>query len=227
MKAPVEMPTMYVAQQSFEIQRVDYGAPEASGRVAGVQAGFPLWGASYTLGRMTEDYSDIWQAFIRGLRGATRRFIAYDLTRLYPREHPDGFAAFPGFTGAASSWSQSINSDGDAQLTLHLGASGAGVILSQGDHIDFRYNATESAVAGLAWRALVTVTAAATANGSGDLTVTVEPPVPDAVPGTAVAHIDQPGCVMALVVDQSNFGPKDRLYSINGGQIVGVQDLRS
>lgn len=227
MKAPISMPTNYVAQQSFEIQRVDFVSPEASGRLNGVQAGFPLWGAIYTLGRMPQANSDEWQAFGRNLRGATRRFIAYDLTRLYPRDYPDGFGAFGAFTGAASSWSQTINSDGDARLTLNLGAAAAGLVLNQGDNIDFRYNATETAVSGLAWRALVSVTAAATANGSGTLTVTVEPPVPDAVPGSAVAHLDQPGCVMALVVDQSNFGPKDRLYSINGGQLVGIQDIRS
>lgn len=227
MKAPVEMPTMYVAQQQFEPQRVDYMSPEASGRVNGVQAGFPLWGGVWTLGRMPEDNSDEWRAFIRGMRGATRRFIGRDLTRQYPKEYPDGFGAFGAFTGAASSWSQSINSDGDCRLTLHLGAAAAGLVLSQGDGIDFRYSATETAVSGLAWRALVAVTAPGTANGSGDVTVTVEPPIPDAVPGSAVAHLDQPGVTMALIVDQTSFGPVDRLYSIQGGQITGVQDIRS
>jgi hypothetical protein len=67
----------------------------------------------------------------------------------------------------------------------------------------------------------------ATADGSGDLTVIVEPPVPSAVPDTAVAHIDEPGCTMALVIDQTSLGPIDRLYSINGGQITAVQDIRA
>lgn len=227
MKAPIAMLSDYVAQQTFELQRVDYGAPEASGRIGGVQAGFPLWAAVYTLGRMPEADSDQWRAWLTGLRGATRRFIAHDLARLYPRQHPDGFGAFGSFTGAASGWSSSVNSDGDCELELNLGTDAAGLVLSQGDYIDFRYSATETAVSGLAWRAMVRVVAAATADGSGDVTVTVEPPVPDAVPDAAVAHLDQPGCIMALVVDQTNLGPVDRLYSINGGQIVGVQDIRS
>jgi hypothetical protein len=220
------MPTMYVALQQFELQRIDYSAPEASGRVAGVQAGFPLWGAVWTLGRMPQENSDEWRAWVAGQRGATRRFIGRDLARQYPREYPDGFGAFSGFTGAASSWSEAINSDGDSRLTLHLGASAAGLILSQGDGIDFRYNATETAIAGLAWRAFVRVVTGATANGSGDITVTVEPPVPSAVPGSAVAHIDEPGCTMALVTDQTSLQAVDRLYSITGGQITGVQDIR-
>lgn len=227
MKSPVAMPTMYVAQQQFELQRVDYAAPEANGRVGGVQAGFPLWSAVWTLGRMPEDNSDEWRAWISNLRGATRRFIGFDLSRLYPKQYPDGFGAFGAFTGTAADWSETINADGDSELTLNLGAAAAGLVLSQGDCIDFRYDATEEAIAGLPWRALVRVVEGGTANGSGDVTVIVEPPVPSAVPDTAVAHLDQPGCTMALVTDQSNVGAIDRLYSINGGQITGIQDIRS
>lgn len=221
------MPDMYVAQQQFAIQRVDFTAPEASGRVAGVQAGFPLWLGVWTLGRMPEDNSDEWEAFLDGMRGATRRFIGFDLKRRYPKLYPDGFAAFPTFTGAASSWSSSINSDGDCELTLHLGAAAAGLVLSKRDGIDFRYDATEDAVSGLPWRAFVRVVAPGTANGSGDVTVKVEPPIPSAVPSDAVAHLDQPGCTMTMVIDQTNVGPIDRLYSIQGGQLTGVQDIRS
>jgi hypothetical protein len=143
MKAPVEMPTMYVALQSFKLQRVDYLSPEASGRIGAVQAGAPLWAAVWTLGRMPEDNSDEWEAFLDSQRGATRRFIGRDLKRQYPKLYPDGFGAFGAFTGAASSWSQTINSDGDARLTLNLGAAAAGLVLSKRDGIDFRYSATE------------------------------------------------------------------------------------
>jgi hypothetical protein len=226
-KAAIEMPTMYVAQQQFSLQRVDYMAPEASGRIGGVQSGMPLWSGVWTLGRMPEDNSDEWEAFVDGLRGATRRFIGRDLKRQYPKLYPDGFGAFGAFTGQASSWSQSINSDGDCLLTLHLGAAAAGLTLSKRDGIDFRYTATETSVAGLGWRALVRVVSGGTADGSGVVTVTVEPPIPTAVPDIATAHIEQPGCVMVLVGDQSSLGPIDRLYSINGGQIGGVQDIRS
>jgi hypothetical protein len=227
MKAPVEMPTMYVAQQQFELQRVDYSAPEASGRIGGVQAGPPLWSAVWTLGRMPEDNSDEWRAWLAAQRGATRRFIGRDLARQYPKLYPDGFGDFGSFTGAASDWSETIQADGDSALTLNLGVDAAGLVLSIGDYIDFRWTATEDSVSGLPWRALVRVVEAGTANGSGDVTVIVEPPIPTAVPDTAVAHIDQPGCVMVLVTDQSTLGAIDRLYSIQGGQISAFQDLRA
>jgi hypothetical protein len=217
------MPTMYVAQQQFEIQRVDYAAPEASGRIGGVQAGFPLWSMVSTLGRMPVANSDEWRAFFSSMRGQTRRFIGFPLDRVLPKSYLD--AGLPGgFAGDASSWSETINSDGDSLLTLN--GLPASFILSQGDYIDFRYTATETAVAGLPWRALVRVVVGATASGGGVATVTVEPPVPTAVPGSAVAHVDNPGCVMAMVLDQSNLGPVDRLYSIDGGQIMAIQDIR-
>lgn len=224
MKSPVDMPTSYVGQQQFELQRVDYMAPEASGRIGGVQAGFPLWLAVYTLGRMPIENSDEWRAFLSGQRGQTRRFVGFPLERTLPREYMD--TGLPGgFSGAASSWSSSINADGDCELTLN-GLPG-GFVISPGDYIDFRYDATEDSIAGLPWRALVRSTETGTASGGGVATFVVEPPVPTAVPGSAVAHLDNPGCTMAIVLDDTNLGPVDRLYSIQGGQITAIQDLRA
>jgi hypothetical protein len=57
--------------------------------------------------------------------------------------------------------------------------------------------------------------------------VTCEPPIPSAVPNTAVAHLDNPKCVMALVTDQSKLNGIDRSLGIRGGQIVGIQDIRA
>lgn len=226
MKSPVEMPDEYVALQSFELQRIDYQAPEASGRIGGVQAGFPLWSAAYTLGRMPADNSDEWRAWLSGMRGATRRFIGRDIARQLPKSClEDGLPA--GFDGAASDWTETINADGDSELALELGASAAGLVLSQGDYVDFRWSATETSISGLPWRALVRVVEGGTADGSGNVTVVVEPPVPSAVPDTAVAHLDEPGCIMVMILDQTSLEPIDRLYSILGGTIAAVQDIRA
>lgn len=226
MKAPAEMPDMYVALQSFEPQRIDYGAPEASGRVAGVQAGFPLWYAVWTLGRMPEANSDEWRAWHLSMRGATRRFIGRDIARPLPKQYlTSGLPV--GFDGEADDWSETINADDDSELTLNLGVTGAGVVLSVGDYIGFKWTATETSVAGLEWRAVVRVVEGGTADGSGDVTVVVEPPVPSCVPDTATAHLNQPGCIFALVLDNSSLEAIDRLYSIGGGQITAIQDLRA
>jgi hypothetical protein len=225
MKSPSTMPDMYVGSQSFELERVDYGAPEASGSLGGVQAGFPRWLASYFFSRMPLVNSDEWRAWLSAQRGATRRFIARDIARPLPRQYMDAGALPGGFDGECSDWSETINADGDSELSLE--GLPVGLILSQGDYIDFRYDATEDAIAGLPWRALVRVVEGGTADGSGDVTVVVEPPVPSAVPSDAVAFIKDTGCIMALVLDQTSLEPVDRLYAVLGGTISAAQDIRA
>lgn len=225
MKAPSTMPDMYVGTQSFELLRVDYAAPEASGRVGGVQAGFPLWQANWSFSRMPLVNSDEWRAWLTGMRGATRRFIGQDIARQLPREYMDAGALPGGHSGACSDWSETINADGDSELTLQ--GLPAGLILSQGDYVDFRYDATEEAIEDLPWRALVRVVEGGTADGSGNVTVIVEPPVPTAVPDTATAHVKDTGCIMTLVLDQTSLEPVDRLYAILGGTISAIQDIRA
>jgi hypothetical protein len=102
----------------------------------------------------------------------------------------------------------------------------AGFVLGVGDYIGYRYTATDAGVAGLTWHALTRVVAGATASGAGAVTVTCEPPIPGAVPNTAVAYLDTPKCVMVLIGDQSSLDAIDRREAIRGGQLAAVQDLR-
>lgn len=225
MKAPLTLPTSGMARQRFEIERQDFLAPEASGRIGGVQGGFPRWLAEWTIGRVGTAKSDELRAFWSQLRGALRRFVGRDLARPLPLAHIDGLPV--GFDGSATSWSENITADADSELTLHLGAAAAGLVLTPGDYVGFKYDATEASVAGLPWRALVRVVEGATADGSGVVTVVVEPPVPACVPATAIAHLDEPGCIMALVTDKSNLDAIDRRLAISSGTITAVEDLRS
>ena len=82
-------------------------------------------------------------------------------------------------------------------------------------------------VAGLTWHACVRVVAGDTADGSGDLTVTCEPPVPSAVPSDATAYLNEPACVMALVIGQSSLNAIEPGSIMQGGQITGIQDIRA
>lgn len=230
MKSPIEMPTSGASLQSFEIQRVDFAAPEASGRIGGVQAGFPLWAGEWTIGRIGTDRSDDFRAFLSEIRGATRRFLARDLARPYPKAHISGFSGMTragggSFDGTATSWSESIDSNDDSNISLTNLPTG--FTLSKGDYIGFRWTATESAIAGLTWHALVRVVVGDTTDVSGNLTVRCEPPVPSAVPGTATAYLDRPACVMALIIDQSKLDPIDRRLAVRGGTITGIQDIRA
>src|SRR5947208_3317843 len=101
MKAPLEMPTDFYSQVDFDIQRVDYSAPEASGRLGGVQAGFPLFVGTWTIDVVGQAESDAIVAFKDQMRGQTRRFLGRDLTRLYPKQYPAGFAGMVRAGGGA------------------------------------------------------------------------------------------------------------------------------
>jgi hypothetical protein len=124
-KAPLTMPARSVGRQRFELQRQDYAAPEASGRIGGVQAGFPLWSGVWTLAEMRPEKSDEWRAFLAQIRGATRRFYGRDLKRPYPK--PRTRAGLPGLTragggafdGSAAAWSETITTDGDSDSDAH------------------------------------------------------------------------------------------------------------
>jgi len=232
MKAPLEMPTSGASQQEFEPQRVDYGAPEASGRIGGVQAGFPLWMGVWTIGRIGAAKSDDFRAFMLELRGATRRFLGRDLGRPYPKEHIGGFAGMTragggAFDGTALDWSETINADGDSEVTLT--GLPAGLVLSTGDYIGFTWAATDDDVAGLDWHAPVRIIrdGGGTADGTGEVTVKSEPPIPSAVPGSATAYLNQPACVMALIADKTKLDAIDRRLAVRGGTIAGIQDIRA
>lgn len=232
MKAPLAMPVAGAAQQEFEIQRVDFSAPEASGYIGGVQAGFPLWGATWTLGKIGPDKSDEWRSFMSELRGAQRFFYAADKGRPYPLAHLDGFTRmtrFDGspFDGSATSWSQSVDANDDQLLTLN--GLPAGLTLGKLDYAGFRWPAVDARIAGLEWRTVVRVIrdGGGVADVGGQLTVKVEPAIPACVPGTAIAYLNEPSCVMKLDTASTRLDPIDRRLAVSGGTIVAVQDLRA
>ena len=152
-------------------------------------------------------------------RGAQRLFFGRDLTRPFPKAYRTGFgtmtrASGGAFTGPATTWA--VNSDRDVVTLSGLPAS---LILSLNDYIGFRW-----VTGGVQRRSLVRCVEAATASTGGIVSVTVEPAVPTITPGTAVAYLDQPDCLMRLIPDQTTLGALDVLHTA-GGSIAGIQDL--
>lgn len=221
-----------IARVRFDIERVDYGAPEASGRQGGVQAGWPIWSARFELDRSDPDSADLWQAFFDRLRGRIRRFYAIDPTRRFPKAYRFGFAglvragtATP-FTGSATSWSQAIDADGNAVLTLN--GLPAGFPISVGDQIGLKWDAAGAPASSFERRTIARAVLPATASGAGVAAVMIEPPLNTAlVPGVAIAHLDNPACVMQLVPEDSSLGPIGAGRALAGGTIIAIQDLRA
>ena len=227
----IEMPRRGVASQSFDIEEVDIVAPERGGRLGGISLGFPIWRASWTLTRsMTETLSDEWTAFVARCRGSKRPFLVYDRARRFPAQFPEGFsrttrANGTPFSGAATGWSQAINSDGDAVLSLQ--GLPSGMTLRPRDHIGFKWDAAGSPAGAHGRRTVVRVVSAAVADAGGVLQAIVEPPLPiGVVPPTAIAHLDNPACIMRMVPGAAKLGAVDVLKTISGGSFEAVQDLR-
>ena len=225
------LPNAPIARVSFEPQRVDYAAPEASGRQGGVQAGWPVWGARFELDRSDPDSGDLWRAFTARLRGRIRRFYAWDITRPFPLRYRSGFAGLvragtaTAFDGSATSWSQAIDSEGDARITLN--GLPAGLEISTGDYIGLRWDAAGAGAGNMQRRTMARAVLPATATGAGQALVTAEPPLNTAlVPSGAIAHLDNPRCVMQLLPEESDLGPISTGRALAGGTIVAIQDLR-
>lgn len=221
-----------IARVRFAIERVDYAAPEASGRQGGVQAGWPLWSARYEIDRSDPDSADLWQAFFDRMRGRIRRFYAIDPKRRMPKLYRFGFTSLvragtaTAFDGTATSWSQSTDSLGNALLTLN--GLPAGFQISVGDMIGFRWDAAGFGAGNMMRRTIARAVLPAAATGAGQAQVTVEPPINTAlVPAGAIAHLNNPAAVMQLVPEDSQLGPVGTGGALSGASITAIQDLRA
>lgn len=216
---PRDMPMGGVEDESFEIARVDYGYGRVDGSQGAVTAGFPLWRMVLTLSNADAEETDEWRAWVPAQRGAQRPFFGRDLTRPFPRAHAGGFGGMNRatggvFSGTATGWS--TNADRDV---ITLSGLPSALTLSLNDYIGFSWTTS-----GEPRRALVRCVERVVANGSGVLAVTVEPALPPLVPGSAVATLNRPDCVMKLVPSETRIGPLDLVHSA-GGTIVAVQHL--
>jgi len=226
---PRPMPLTGIGQQLFDIQRVDFAAPEAGGTMGGVQAGFPLWIATWTTARNTRDVSDEWIAWLSTMRGSQKRFLGRDYARSFPRIYPRGFGGLVrpdgnAFDGSATGWTETIDGVGTAYLTLR--GLPAGLVLSLTDLIGFRWDVGGAAAKSWGRRTIARVVEAGTASATGIVTVAIEPPLPYFIPPTAQAHLDNPACVMTVMPQDTKVAPIDRRLVATGTVLAGIQDLR-
>lgn len=232
MAAPELMPPRGISTQNFEPVRFDAEAVERGGRVGSVSLGWPLWTAQWTLSRnITPDMSDEWRAWLLRRRGAQRPFLAMDRERLYPKAYRSGFAGLviagtaTGFAGHLASWSQAIDGDGNAALTLT--GLPANFPFTLGDYIGFRWDAAGSAIGSFDRRSIVRAVGSVNANGAGVAVVSVEPPVNiQVVPNYAIAYLNEPSCRMRILSGETQLAPLDRRLKVAGGTITAIEDLR-
>lgn len=217
---PRAMPDYFAAAQYFEPRRNDFMSPENSGRLGGVQAGFPVWEARWSWGQtISRDLSDQMRGLVASLRGPQRTFYGRDHARPLPKAYPLGFGGMAragggAFDGTATSWS--VNGTRDVVTLNGLPAS---FRFGIGDYIMFRWTTSGQQRRGLA-RSLEVVTG----TSGGVLAVTVEPALSTVIPAGAVADLLNPGCIMKAVPGETKIGEMGRTQKASG-QLVGLQEL--
>lgn len=203
---PRVMPTRGIGLQRFELRRVDFLSPRTDGRLNGITAGFPLWTATWTLTATTPERGQAWRAWVSSLRGPQRHLIGMDLTARLPIAYRTvGLGAFD---GDAASWS--VNTDRDV---LTLTGLPTGFALAPGDYVGFRWG-------GGTKLALVRILEAVT---GATVSFAIEPALPSLVPGSAVAHVKDAGCLMRLT-SETELGDIG-VSRVLSGKIAAVQDL--
>jgi len=210
---PRSLPEAGAMQHSFEPQRVDYLSPEGGARLGAVSAGWPLWYFATDLNNMSPDDADIWRAFTQARRGSQRWVYGRDFSRDVPKYHAGGIP----FTISPSGWSQALDDEGNAILTLE--GCMPGMVLSLVDYVGFVWDDWK--------RSLVRVVEGGVAQADGTLVVTVEPPVPAVTPSDATVNLNKPDCLMRIVTDTTKLGVQmyGGMWTAAGGRIEAVQDL--
>lgn len=133
-----------------------------------------LWYAVLTLPPMSRDQAALWTSFFLKMRGRKNTFLVGD---------PDAKSTRGTATSCTITASASI---GDTTVSVNIGA---GKTLKEGDYIQFGGSASAK---------LYMITDNAAGDASGDVDITIEPPLKTAVTTSTSVVIDQPKCVMRL-----------------------------
>lgn len=120
-----------------------------------------------------------WRTMVLQLRGKTNQLAVYDVKNPAPAGTMRGTLTLNASTGAVAVGGTTLNISG--------GAGQAGTTLKAGDWIGVGSGST---------RQLFSVQADATADGSGNITVTVEPPSRYAQTASTTVTWDKPTCLM-------------------------------
>lgn len=177
---PRDMPLKHKRRTiSFDQERVDAYAPENSGRIGAVQVGWPRWLGVWEYRNLNRGEREELRSWITAQRGPMRMF--YGQEGRYSRPRCGGWVpAVVGWSVDETGTVLTIETDNPTQR------------LSHGDYIGFTWTTDDEPR-----RFLVRVIEPGVSNGDGEITVTVEPPIPEFVEGST-AVIRSPDCLMRL-----------------------------
>lgn len=169
--AEVAYPTGLVVEKfTWEMQRMDSTFSGIFGQQS-VEGAAPMWKASLAAPTMDESKVGAWQALTLQLKGRLNQLALHNLGRPVPR---GTYRGSPTLTTLAAF--------GAASLTFS-DATQAGKTLLQGDYIGFGSGLTKQ---------VVMIVADATADGSGQITVSVQPALRNQLAASSIIVWDKP-----------------------------------
>lgn len=180
------LPAVPFASRRADLVRVVATTPFRDGGGQVVELGTARWRIELTTNGLKEREFGLVEAWWDRLRGGLNGFYGTDPGRPYPIDYGAGLLSLTRAAGGAFDGTATVT--GLGAYTISLATLPAGLTLKPGDYVGL----IEGDLRGL-YR-LVT---AVTANGSGAVTVTVEPEVlTNLFTTAATANLAQPVCVM-------------------------------
>lgn len=179
----VNLPAVPFAQCEFDPIRPSSSERMEGRRVEGQSTGTPYWVAKYRTDFLTREQAGLMAAFRMECSDNGGLFLAYDIDHQRPLKYLGGFPV--GFTGNATVRSF-INS-----LSVEVQDLPAGFQLVKGDYVELRRSTS--------LRSLHIVTAAATANAAGVVSLSIKYPVDlEYFKTPCTAHFYQAACLMQI-----------------------------
>lgn len=200
----ITLPTgIGIASQTWGQQRNDIEFRSAFGAQA-MEGSGPLWVSSLTATIQTEAEAGIWQVLLMQLRGRTNQLSLHCLRRPAPLGTMRG--------------TMTLNAEAvQGATTLAIVASGENAkTLLQGDLIGLGSGTTQQ---------VVMVTADATSNGSGVISVTVEPPLRNTHAAAAAVTWDAPKVLFRRKSSGAQWEYQSRVVS--GFALDLIEDVRA
>lgn len=195
--------TLDVEKFSWSQQRKDLFFESVFGSQS-VEISSPVWNASITALMVYESDAGPWQSLIMQLRGKVNQLALHNLGRPVPRGN---FRGSPTFNTAPVA--------GDTTLSI-VSSGQAGKTLLAGDFIGFGSTTTQQ---------VVMVLADATADGSGIISVTVEPPLRNAFASGAEVTWDKPKALFRRKDSNTKWDYESDMFS--GIMLDLIEDWRT
>lgn len=195
--------SLHISKMQWSQIRLDFAFSSAFGSQS-TEVSSPLWSVAMSSDRMTEENSGAWKAFLMLMRGQTNQVEMWDVARPAPRGTMRG--------------SMTLNSAA-AQYATTLSIIAAGEVsktLLQGDLLGIGSTTTQQ---------VVMVTADATSDGSGIISVTIEPPLRNAFAGASAVTWDKPKALFRRTQSAARWDYES--VFVTGFNLDLIEDIRT